>query len=480
MTKQTQDQLLNLSLSIVSPDPDQPRKDFDLEALKELTASVKAQGIIQPIIVRPNPKKEGHYLIVAGERRFRAAKKAGLKEVPAVVKSEIAESLRAVQLTENFYREDLTLLEIAEGIEKHIQDCGKKKVTNADLVKEFGRNATYWSRVRKVAKAPEVLKKEIEAKNITNINVISDLVSLHELDAGTFNDVWGDYLTDNIDGNLENYVACQVKMAKQIKEFGFVMPVANPSGVYEYCDAVISRKYQSDNIDAVINVLQIAKDEWALGTNIMFFGGYAGGGIVQEKELNLNSESMALIRGVRRAGNHLLSVLGSRNYSTESEINRYFGAESKKFVSWINEQLESLGDTTPRFGLPEKPVLPKTETAAQNASETTNNEPAYREEPTQSESLETVNTAANEALEKSLADESAVLQSELKAAITQPAEETAQGFMDLQVPVEIQPLLSRVVGYYIAVTGAMDQNIAYAELEKMVKQLTGEVRSNMH
>ncbi len=102
----------NIPLNRIHPNPHQPRKKFNEDALRELSASIKEQGIIQPVIVE---KEDGRYTIIAGERRFRAARMAGLFEIPAIVREYTeAEKLEAA-LIENIQREDLNAIEEARG-----------------------------------------------------------------------------------------------------------------------------------------------------------------------------------------------------------------------------------------------------------------------------------------------------------------------------------------------------------------------------
>lgn len=103
-------QLRELKLSSVDPDPDQPRRSFDEMALDEMAASIKEHGVIQPIVVTP---KGGRYIIVAGERRYRASTKAGLKTIPALVRTMTDQHKLEVSLIENLQRRDLNVLETA-------------------------------------------------------------------------------------------------------------------------------------------------------------------------------------------------------------------------------------------------------------------------------------------------------------------------------------------------------------------------------
>ena len=105
--------LVNISLSRIAKDKNQPRKTFDNRTIKELAASIKEQGIINPITVRPYGKK---YIVIAGERRFLAAKEAGLKTVPALVRKVSKNDVMLISLIENLQREDLNSIDRAEGI----------------------------------------------------------------------------------------------------------------------------------------------------------------------------------------------------------------------------------------------------------------------------------------------------------------------------------------------------------------------------
>lgn len=129
----------------IHPDPEQPRRRFDDGALQELADSIREQGVIQPIVIQPHPDLAGEWYIVAGERRWRASKMAGLNEIPAVVTRKTRREVVAAQLIENIQREDLNPLELAmtyarlqtefsltaEAVGKAI---GKKKQTVSDYL----------------------------------------------------------------------------------------------------------------------------------------------------------------------------------------------------------------------------------------------------------------------------------------------------------------------------------------------------------
>ena len=107
------DSILKLKVIEVEPNREQPRKHFDEEALEDLAESIKRYGVIQPIIVT---KREGYYEIIAGERRWRACKKAGLTEIPAIVRDNDERKNKEISLIENIQREDLNAVEKAMGI----------------------------------------------------------------------------------------------------------------------------------------------------------------------------------------------------------------------------------------------------------------------------------------------------------------------------------------------------------------------------
>ena len=129
--EKSDESVLKLRMTAVEPNREQPRKFFDEEKLEQLSESIKENGIIQPIIVEK--KGEGRYEIVAGERRWRAAKKAGLKEIPAIVRDYTDQQRLVVALLENVQREDLNPIEEAQAY-KELIDKGLKQEEVAEKV----------------------------------------------------------------------------------------------------------------------------------------------------------------------------------------------------------------------------------------------------------------------------------------------------------------------------------------------------------
>ncbi len=120
-----------LRLSEIEPNRTQPRRNFDEDALQELADSIKQYGVIQPIVVQ---KKGKHYEIIAGERRWRAARKAGLLEVPVIVKEFAAEDIFAIALIENIQRQDLNPIEEAQAYSRLIEEHHLKQDELAEKV----------------------------------------------------------------------------------------------------------------------------------------------------------------------------------------------------------------------------------------------------------------------------------------------------------------------------------------------------------
>ena len=124
-------EMTEIKISDIIPNPTQPRRDFDEEALAELADSIRTLGLIQPITV----KREGDkYLIISGERRWRASQVAGIETLPAYIRDVDDENLHAMALVENIQREDLNAIEIALGLKRLIEECGLTQDALADKV----------------------------------------------------------------------------------------------------------------------------------------------------------------------------------------------------------------------------------------------------------------------------------------------------------------------------------------------------------
>ena len=145
----------------IEPNVNQPRTHFDDEKIKELANSVSAHGLISPIVVKP--LASGKYKIIAGERRFRASKIAGLSEVPVLIK-DIDKKITELALVENLQREDLSPLEEAKGY-KVLVDA--YKLTQEDIAKVIGKSRSYIANTLRLLSLPEYVIESLEKKEIT-------------------------------------------------------------------------------------------------------------------------------------------------------------------------------------------------------------------------------------------------------------------------------------------------------------------------
>jgi len=142
----------------------QPRKNFTKENLDELTASIKEQGVIQPIVVRPDKSSANKYEIIAGERRWLASQKAGLHEVPVVILNVDDEKSLEFAIVENVQRQDLNPVEEARGYQKLVDDFSYNQ---EKLSKFIGKSRSYIANSLRLLTLPEDVLKMIEYENIT-------------------------------------------------------------------------------------------------------------------------------------------------------------------------------------------------------------------------------------------------------------------------------------------------------------------------
>ena len=151
-----------LPLREIEPDPGQPRKTFDDETLAELSASIAEHGLLQPIAVRPKPS--GGYLIVAGERRWRASRMAGLTEVPVIVKDVADEQAMELALVENLQREDLDPVEEAAGIRELMTRCD---LTQEQAARKLGKSRSALANSLRLLSLPETVLELLKSGFIT-------------------------------------------------------------------------------------------------------------------------------------------------------------------------------------------------------------------------------------------------------------------------------------------------------------------------
>ena len=135
----THENARQVALDLLSPNPHQPRSQFDAESLSELADSIRVHGIIQPLVVTPAIDNPGHFWIIAGERRFRAARLAELQTVPVLVREASPQALTELALVENIQRDDLNALEEALAFQALMNDYG---FTQAEVAERVGKSRT--------------------------------------------------------------------------------------------------------------------------------------------------------------------------------------------------------------------------------------------------------------------------------------------------------------------------------------------------
>jgi ParB family transcriptional regulator, chromosome partitioning protein len=142
-------------IELVRPNKNQPRKHFAAEKLEELAASIREQGIIQPLVVT---KKDDYYEIIAGERRWRAAQKAGVHEVPVVIREASEDKVLELALIENIQRQDLNAIEEAQAYRSLLEHLA---ISQDDVAKRVGKNRSTVTNALRLLKLPEDVQRDI-------------------------------------------------------------------------------------------------------------------------------------------------------------------------------------------------------------------------------------------------------------------------------------------------------------------------------
>lgn len=152
-----------LPLSAIVPNPLQPRSVFTEEELADLTASISANGLLQPLVVRPSPKQEGQWELIAGERRFRAVSTLGWTEAPVIVRDASDETLLVLALVENLQREALSALEEAEG---YVALTEKFGMSHGDIAEAVGKDRSTVANIVRLLNLPPVVRRLLQEGQI--------------------------------------------------------------------------------------------------------------------------------------------------------------------------------------------------------------------------------------------------------------------------------------------------------------------------
>lgn len=150
-----------VDLGLITANPNQPRTFFDEEAMEELTASIRELGVISPVTLKKND--DGTYLIIAGERRYRASKRAGLRSIPAYVRTAADEQVMEMALIENIQREDLNAIEIALSFYRLLEEY---KITQEKLSERVGKKRATIANYLRLLKLPAEIQMGIKDKKI--------------------------------------------------------------------------------------------------------------------------------------------------------------------------------------------------------------------------------------------------------------------------------------------------------------------------
>jgi ParB family transcriptional regulator, chromosome partitioning protein len=155
---QPRDGIQSIPVELLEPGPFQPRSRIDAGSLEELTESVRARGILQPLLARPHPREPGRYQIIAGERRWRSAQAAGLHEIPVLVRGLADAEAMAASLVENLQRQDLDPIEEAEGYQRLMREFG---MTQDGLAQTVGKSRSHIANTLRLLNLPDTVKAEV-------------------------------------------------------------------------------------------------------------------------------------------------------------------------------------------------------------------------------------------------------------------------------------------------------------------------------
>ena len=154
-------EISEIAISDIIPNPTQPRTEFDEEALAELADSIRELGLIQPITVKRNGEK---YIIISGERRWRASERAGLESIPAYIREVDDTTLHAMALVENIQREDLNAIEISLGMQRLVEECG---LTQEALATRLGKKRSTVANYLRLLNLPNEIQYAIKSGAIS-------------------------------------------------------------------------------------------------------------------------------------------------------------------------------------------------------------------------------------------------------------------------------------------------------------------------
>lgn len=225
--KNGSEDFLEIDIDLIEPNSEQPRTRFNEENLEELTQSIRVNGLVQPIVVR---RKEGSFEIIAGERRWRASQRAGLKKIPSIIKEVSDDKLLELALIENIQRQELNAIEEAKAYKKLIETIG---LTQEMVAERVGKNRTFITNYIRLLRLPDD---------------IQNLVSEEKLSAGHART-----LLMLEDANLQRRIAKNIiEMSLSVRETEkAVKRVAKNGG------ELVEKKRVSKNLDANLKAAEV-------------------------------------------------------------------------------------------------------------------------------------------------------------------------------------------------------------------------------
>lgn len=204
-TVASQDRILDLSPEVIYPNSNQPRRDFDAKSLEDLAISIKQHGILQPLVV--TAKGDGSYILVAGERRWRAAKFLGSKTVPVVVRTTGELERFALAMIENIQRQDLNAIELALGYNKLLEDFS---LTQEELAKKMGKSRSVIANHLRLLGLPSEIQQSLAKGEISEYQA-RNLLSIAQPEARHL--AWEKMKKGQLTGDAARYQAQKTQVA---------------------------------------------------------------------------------------------------------------------------------------------------------------------------------------------------------------------------------------------------------------------------
>ncbi len=209
-----------IDLGLIYPNPEQPRKEFNLEKLNELSDSIRQHGVIEPIVIFKN--SDQRYMIISGERRWRAAKLANLIEIPAILKKVSSVVALEMSLVENIQRQDLTLIEEAEGYAKLIEEY---KYTQEDVSKIAGKSRSHVANIVRLTSLSESIKTKLSTGIISmgHAKVLIGLDNSEEIAEIIVNKSLNVRQTENLVSKIKRQNFIENSCSKEVNEENSLM-----------------------------------------------------------------------------------------------------------------------------------------------------------------------------------------------------------------------------------------------------------------